>query len=61
MCVIKDLYDGIVVSRKTQARPTADLVVSTVEWAVAKCPRPEGIAADSAPDKKRPKGSFGTS
>ena len=27
----------------TQARPTADLVVSTVERAVAKSPRPEGV------------------
>ena len=44
LCVIKDLYDGMVVSWKTQARPTADLVVSTVKWAVAKCPRQEGIA-----------------
>ena len=44
LCVIKDLYDGMVVSWKTQARPTADLVVSTVKWVVAKHPRLEGIA-----------------
>ena len=30
LSVIKDLYDGTVVSWKTQARPTVDLVISTV-------------------------------
>ena len=44
LCVIKDLYDGTVVSWKTQARPTADLVVSTVKWAVEKSSRPAGKA-----------------
>ena len=39
LCVIKDLYDGTIVSWKTQARPTADLVVSTVQWAVEKSSR----------------------
>ena len=41
LCVIKDLYDGTVVSWKTHARPTADLVVSTVQWAVEKSSRPD--------------------
>ena len=44
LSVIKDLYDGMVVSWKTQAQPTANLVVSTLEWAVDKSPQPEGIA-----------------
>ena len=42
LCVIKDLYDGTVVSWKTQARPTADFVVSTVKWAVEKFSRQDG-------------------
>ena len=42
MCVIKDLYFGTVVRWKTQARPTADLVVSTVRWAVEKSSRQDG-------------------
>lgn len=42
LCVIKDLYDDTVVSWKTQARPTADLVVSTVQWAVEKSSRQDG-------------------
>lgn len=42
--MIKDLYDGTVVSWKTQARPTAALVVSKVEWAVTKTPRHDGIS-----------------
>ena len=42
LCVIKDLHDRTVVSWKTQARPTADLVVSTVKWAVEKSSRQAG-------------------
>ena len=42
LCVIKDLYDGTVVSWKTQSRLTADLVVSTVNWAVEKSSRQDG-------------------
>ena len=38
----KDLYNGTVVSWKTQARPTADLVVSTVKWSVEKSSRQDG-------------------
>ncbi|MXX95168.1 MAG: IS3 family transposase [Gammaproteobacteria bacterium] len=36
LCVLKDLYDGTLVGWQTRARPTAELVVSTVEWALAK-------------------------
>jgi len=46
LCVIKELYDGTVVSWKTQARPTAELVVSTVEWAVATSPLQNGISTN---------------
>ncbi|MDE0093227.1 MAG: IS3 family transposase [Gammaproteobacteria bacterium] len=31
LCVLKDLYDGTLVSWQTTARPTAELVVATVE------------------------------
>ena len=31
LCVLKDLYDGTLVGWKTKARPTAELVVATVE------------------------------
>ena len=36
LCVLKDLYDGTLVGWKTKARPTAELVVATVDWALAK-------------------------
>ncbi|MCY3628195.1 MAG: transposase family protein [Gammaproteobacteria bacterium] len=36
LCVLKDLYDDTVVGWKTKARPTAELVVATIEWALAK-------------------------
>ena len=42
LCVIKDLYDGTIVSWKAQARPTAELVVSTVKWEVEKSLRHDG-------------------
>ena len=41
-CVIKELYEGTIVSWKTHARPTAERVVSTVQWAVEKSSRPDG-------------------
>ena len=40
--VIKNLDDGTVMSWKAQARPTADLVIATVEWAVVKSSRQDG-------------------
>ena len=36
LCVIKDVYDGVIAAWKTGARQTTELVTSTVELAVAK-------------------------
>ena len=47
LCVIKDLYDGALTAWKTSTRPTAELVTSTVELALAKRPVHNGTILHS--------------
>lgn len=47
LCVIKDLYDGAIAAWKTSTRPTAELVTSTVELALAKRPVRNGTILHS--------------
>ncbi len=47
LCVIKDLYDGAIAAWKTDTRPPAEWVTSTVEMALVKRPESRGAILHS--------------